>query len=480
MHYWVRASPADFAGAIPQPRSGHTAVNIGKSKVVVFGGLIDKKFLSDITVYDIENKLWFQPECTGSGSDGQVGPCPRAFHAAVAIDCHMFIFGGRSGGRRLGDFWVLDTAASAIGNSKIVMFGGWDGKKWLSDVYILDTMTLEWRELAVLGAIPPPRCGHTATMVEKRLLVYGGRGGGGPIMAGLWALKGLIEEENESPGWTQLKIPGQAPTARCGHTVTSGGLHLLLFGGHGTGGWLSRYDVYYNDCVVLDRVSVQWKRLATTNEPPVARAYHSMTSIGSRYLLFGGFDGKSTYGDLWWLVPEDDPIAKRVTAPPPKAIHENQDASMTSMEKERQMQEDAVSELQKRIGISVSISNPNAKKIVDELEDTELLELASKFIGEGALSNKEAVQALRDHWSKSSPKSIQLKELSPLLRDYKRCITLINEENLGAFLQSMNPGSLGKETCRFYHIKNVSQLRMDDIPHLLAEYRQLLLDLGSS
>jgi len=30
-------------------------------------------------------------------------------------------------------------------------------------------------------------------------------------------------------------------------------LQLLMFGGHGTGGWLSRYDIYYNDCVVLDR-----------------------------------------------------------------------------------------------------------------------------------------------------------------------------------------------------------------------------------
>lgn len=58
------------------------------------------------------------------------------------------------------------------------------------------------------------------------------------------------------------------------------------------------------------------------------------------------------------------------------------------------MQEDAVSELQKRIGISVSISDSNVKKIVDELEDTELLELASKFIGEGALSNKEVIVSL--------------------------------------------------------------------------------------
>ena len=51
-------------------------------------------------------------------------------------------------------------------------------------------------------------------------------------------------------------------------------------------------------------VSVQWKRLHIINEPPAARAYHSMNCVGSRYLLFGGFDGKSTYGDLWWLVPE--------------------------------------------------------------------------------------------------------------------------------------------------------------------------------
>jgi len=334
--HWVRADSSDFGGDRPAPRSGHTAVSIGKSKVILFGGFADKRFLSDVSVYDIENKLWYSPECTVNGSDGQAGPSPRAFHVAVVIDCNMFIFGGRSGGKRLGDFWMLDTdlwqwsemtgfgdlpsprefaAASAIGNRKIVMYGGWDGKKWLSDVYIMDTMSLEWTELAVTGSVPPPRCGHSATMIEKRLLIFGGRGGAGPIMGDLWALKGITEEDNETPGWTQLKLPGQSPSPRCGHSITSGGPYLLLFGGHGTGGWLSRYDVYYNECIILDRVSVQWKRLPTSNEPPPPRAYHSMTSIGSRFLLFGGFDGKNTFGDLWWLVPEDDPIAKRDSAP---------------------------------------------------------------------------------------------------------------------------------------------------------------------
>ncbi|KAG0452226.1 hypothetical protein HPP92_025805 [Vanilla planifolia] len=246
--HWVKADASDFSGNFPVARSGHTALTVGKSKVVVFGGFADRRFLVDISVYDIDNGIWFTPDCTGGGSDGKVGPAPRAFHVAVTIDCHMFIFGGRSGSKRLGDFWMLDTdiwqwseltgfgdlpsprefaTASAVGNRKIVMYGGWDGKKWLSDVYILDTISLEWTELSISGSAPPPRCGHTSNMVERRLLVFGGRGGGGSIMGDLWALKGLVEEENEIPGWTQLKIPGQSPSARCGHTVTSGGHYVI-------------------------------------------------------------------------------------------------------------------------------------------------------------------------------------------------------------------------------------------------------------
>lgn len=493
-HHWVRASPSDFSGTLPQARSGHSAVNIGKSKVVVFGGLVDKRFLADITVFDIENRLWFRPDCSGSGSEGQVGPSPRAFHIAIAIDCHMFIFGGRSSGKRLGDFWVLDTdiwqwseltsfgdlpsprdfaAASAIGNRKIVMYGGWDGKKWLSDVFILDTISLEWTELSVSGAPPPPRCGHTATMVEKRLLVYGGRGGGGPIMGDLWALKGLIEEENETPGWTQLKLPGQAPSPRCGHTVTSGGHYLLLFGGHGTGGWLSRYDIYHNDCVVLDRVSVQWKRLSINNEPPVARAYHSLTCIGSRYLLFGGFDGKATYGDLWWLVPEEDPIAKRLSSSP-RNINQSKDVYIPYDRppvQESEIKASGISELRKRLQIDVSSSTPKIS-VMEESEDTELLEVALQVIG-SASTTEQAAQALREHWRKSTSRSITLKEISPLLRDYQRLITRHYLVNAGSSLQLGKSTFPESETYRFYHIKNVSQLRMDDVVDLLAEYKQI-------
>ncbi|RLN43464.1 host cell factor isoform X1 [Panicum miliaceum] len=393
--HWVRADSSDFGGDRPAPRSGHTAVSIGKSKVVVFGGFADKRFLSDVSVYDVENKLWYSPECTVNGSDGQAGPSPRAFHVAVVIDCNMFIFGGRSGGKRLGDFWMLDTdlwqwsemtgfgdlpsprefaAASAIGNRKIVMYGGWDGKKWLSDVYIMDTMSLEWTELAVIGSVPPARCGHSATMIEKRLLIFGGRGGAGPIMGDLWALKGITGEDNETPGWTQLKLPGQSPSPRCGHSVTSGGPYLLLFGGHGTGGWLSRYDVYYNECIILDR---------------------------------------------------DDPIAKRDSVPNiglnSKPSTMTGDAQQSNLKKSQALGS-AMTELAKRLGIP--LSEEVSTSFVDEINDKELLVLSSRLVGQSLPASDQvaSIQVLRDHWKSSPATSLQLHELGPLLRDYQRLI----------------------------------------------------------
>uniref|UniRef100_A0A1D1YMC3 RING finger protein B n=1 Tax=Anthurium amnicola TaxID=1678845 RepID=A0A1D1YMC3_9ARAE len=497
---WVRADSTDFSGNPPQPRSGHTAVNVGKSMVVVFGGLFDRRFLNDVTVYDIENKLWFTPECTGNGSDGQMAPSPRAFHVSVAIDCNMFIFGGRFGSKRLGDFWMLDTdiwqwseltsygdlpsprdfaAASALGNRKIVMYGGWDGKRWLSDVYILDTISLEWTELPISGSPPPPRCGHTATMVEKRLLIFGGRGGGGPIMGDLWALKGLIEEENETPGWTQLKLPGQSPSPRCGHTVTSGGHYLLLFGGHGTGGWLSRYDVYYNECTVLDRVSVQWKRLPTSIDAPPPRAYHSLNYVGSRYLLFGGFDGKSTFGDLWWLVPEDDPIAKRVSSSPPNIRHEGKTTSSglaQPLSKDHEREESPVVELQRRLELLVISPSTAQVNVVDELHDKELLEVASGLEGKGISRNDQVsiIQALREHWRESSPSSIRLWELGSLHRDYQRLIIHRHQGKTVSHQTWVASDPVDRWSYRFFHLKDASQLRMDDIPKLLDEYKQLL------
>eukprot|EP00252_Welwitschia_mirabilis_P014029 TRINITY_DN3104_c0_g1_i4.p1 TRINITY_DN3104_c0_g1~~TRINITY_DN3104_c0_g1_i4.p1 ORF type:complete len:385 (-),score=80.42 TRINITY_DN3104_c0_g1_i4:338-1492(-) len=363
------------------------------------------------------------------------------------------------------------------------MHGGWDGSKWLSDVYVLDTMSLEWVQLPITGSSPAPRCGHTATMVEKRLLIFGGRGGGGPIMGDLWALKGLFEEENESPAWTQLKLQGQAPAARCGHTVTSGGTQLLVFGGHGIGGWLTRYDVYYNDCIVLDRSSVQWKRLPISNEPPPARAYHTMTRVGSRFFLFGGYDGKSTYGDMWWLVLEDDPLAKHASLGANVNLSTSKAPLQTNhvlQENEKEIKLDYVSpldELRQKIGLPKVAAPPAMFSVIDISKDSEFLDLATTVtFGDHSkiLGQEDLIKALRDYWKNSTSTSIRLRELAPLLRDYHRLICQLQRAHVVEQETHTSCNKLEMKTYRFYHINDAKQLRMADIPILLREYKHLL------
>lgn len=54
----------------------------------------------------------------------------------------------------------------------------------------------------------------------------------------------------------------------------------------------------------ISAATAHWKKMPVSNEPPPPRAYHTMTRIGSRFLLIGGYDGKSTFSDMWWLVSE--------------------------------------------------------------------------------------------------------------------------------------------------------------------------------
>jgi hypothetical protein len=152
-----------------------------------------------------------------------------------------------------------------------------------------------------------------------------------------------------------------------------------------------------------------------------------MTCIGARHLLIGGFDGKLTFGDLWWLVPEDDPIAKRSSVPQvvnPPEIKESE----RELDKERGQDGFSIVDLQQKMGISVS--SGLRLQIPEESEDQEFVELGTRLIegdvvDERASMIQMAAQALRQHWKQSTPRTLQLKELGSLLRDYQRLVTRI-------------------------------------------------------
>lgn len=57
---------------------------------------------------------------------------------------------------------------------------------------------------------------------------------------------------------------------------------------------------------------------------------------------------------------------------------------------ESQREDDAITELQRRLGVSVSLSGPGLQ-IIDESDDKEFIELGSKLIGEKVSNNEQGL-----------------------------------------------------------------------------------------
>jgi len=107
-------------------------------------------------------------------------------------------------------------------------------KCYLNDLRILDTETFVWSRLRVSGTPPNPRYGHSASISGPDIVFFGG-----------WTHEsGKRIDKRESGNteyftilntntmsWNLAKYKGKAPLCRYGHTVTSIGPHLLIFGG---------------------------------------------------------------------------------------------------------------------------------------------------------------------------------------------------------------------------------------------------------
>jgi len=233
-------------GVVPGPRAGHTMTAVG-SRLYVFGGGDGNHYLNDLHILDTETMAWSQAYVAGTS------PAARSRHTTVAVGSKLYVFGGGDDTRVYNDVYILDTETMAwsrpvikgpppvarwghtctlIGEGKLVLFGGHDGTKMLTDIYILDTSIMTWSLVT-----PPPkntdgqanpgpcaRAGHTATLVGKKVLIFGG-GDGTKILNDTWFL------DPATLTWMRPTINGTAPAGRCAHTADLFDEKLVLFGG---------------------------------------------------------------------------------------------------------------------------------------------------------------------------------------------------------------------------------------------------------
>lgn len=199
-----------ISGTAPDPRYNHSSLLAG-SKMILFGGKGANKVFRDMHALDPVTMTWLQ------GPEGSGSPSARYGHSATLLN-----------------------------GTRMLIFGGWNGKDFFNDVYVLDLEVFAWTQPKCNGPAPSPRQGHIAIQVQNNMIVQGGFC--------------FEEEKQKAAGFKQ------------GSTLR---------------------DCYYNDIRILDTETFNWTRLRISGQPPQPRYGHSANISGPDIVIFGGWTNKS-------------------------------------------------------------------------------------------------------------------------------------------------------------------------------------------
>lgn len=173
-------------------------------------------------------------------------------------------------------------------NMKVLLFGGFGGMGRHSrrnDCLLLDPLSGNLKSINLMGA-PPPRLGHTCSLIGDSMFVIGGRADPLNILNDVWVLNTVTRE------WRFLDCTGSVFPPRHRHAAAVVGSKIYVFGGLNN-------DIIYSSLVVLDTQILHWKEISGHGELPCARHSHSMVAFGSQLFIFGGYNGEKPLGDIY-------------------------------------------------------------------------------------------------------------------------------------------------------------------------------------
>jgi hypothetical protein len=179
---------------------------------------------------------------------------------------------------------------------KLYIFGGRGTTAPIGPIegYIVDTTTWEAHEIKTSedDVVPRHRWGHSATVVDNRyIFVFGG-------FTSEYNLGDSWIFDTQTKKWTPVMSPN-APKYRAYHSCVAVGHKLILFGGSACVG--GPYQ-YYNDTYVFDWDTREWQLLKQDNyRKPLARNQHTCGLWGKYMIIFGGYNGSSIFSDVYAL-----------------------------------------------------------------------------------------------------------------------------------------------------------------------------------
>lgn len=141
---------------------------------------------------------------------------------------------------------------------------------------------------------PCPRGGHSATLTGASLVIFGGHYYEGADVGFKYLNDTYVLDVNSSR-WIKPKISGTPPPERYGHTSVLAGSRIIIFGGKGA-------KQVFRDLHALDPVTMTWYQGPEGGGAPSARFDHSSNLVGgTKMIVFGGWNGKEFFNDVYVL-----------------------------------------------------------------------------------------------------------------------------------------------------------------------------------
>jgi len=172
--------------------------------------------------------------------------------------------------------------------------------KFCSARRLLQTIKMAWIQPKTSGESPSAREGHSASVVGKTIVIFGG----GEIDDGedYTTLSDLHLLNTATMHWTQPVTTGTPPTDRRYHTTAAVGQRVFIFGGEfydkdhaDRPDHLEREDTVYivhTECektlYELDLDSNAWTQHADVPHTPMPRCCHAAAAVGTSIFVFGG------------------------------------------------------------------------------------------------------------------------------------------------------------------------------------------------
>ncbi|XP_074620082.1 host cell factor 2-like isoform X2 [Acropora palmata] len=279
------------------------------TRLIIFGGMIEYGRYSN-EMYELQASRWEWKKLKAKAPKPPgICPCPRLGHSFTAVGHKAYLFAG-----------LANDSEDPKNNIP----------RYLNDLYVIDirnSNNLQWEIPSTVGSTPSPRESHTCVATSDsdnkrpRLIVYGGMSG--------CRLGDLYQLDIESMTWSKPAIHNMIPLPRSLHSATVIGKRMFVFGG-----WVplvmdevkGRQDEKEwkctNSLACLNLETMSWENVVMDqydDSIPRARAGHCSVAINTRLYMWSGRDGyrkawnnQVCCKDLWFLETEKPPAPSRV------------------------------------------------------------------------------------------------------------------------------------------------------------------------